>query len=121
MTFFWYFLAGGIATAVHYAVLIVLVEVAGLSAGASAAIGALVGAAVAYFVNRRITFSGTAALHLQAIPRFLAVAFAGAALNGGLVWIGVQLLAWHYLVAQAAATLMVLGLTYRINRSWTFS
>lgn len=121
MVFFWYTLAGGIATAVHYAVLLVMVEALGFSAATSAAVGALVGAAVSYLVNRHMTFPGTTARHQQAVPRFLAVALAGAALNGALVWAGVHLLAWHYLAAQAMATLVVLGLTYRLNRSWTFA
>jgi putative flippase GtrA len=121
MIFFWYTLAGGVATAVHYAVLLVLVEVFGFSPAPSAAVGALCGAAVSYLINRHITFPGTTVRHQQAIPRFVAVAVAGALLNGGLVWAGVHLLAWHYLAAQALATILVLGLTYRLNRSWTFA
>lgn len=121
MIFFWYTLAGGMATAVHYAVLLIFVEVFAFSAAPSAAGGALCGAAVAYLINRHITFPGTSMRHQQAVPRFLVVAVAGAAINGGLVWAGVHLLAWHYLAAQAVATILVLGLTYRLNRSWTFA
>jgi putative flippase GtrA len=121
MTFFWYTLAGGIATAVHYAVLLVLVEVLAFPAASSATLGALCGAAVSYLINRQVTFQGTAVRHQQAVPRFVLIALAGAVLNGVLVWLGVHLLAWHYLVAQALATIVVLGLTYRFNRSWTFA
>ena len=121
MKFFWYAVAGGMATAVHYAVLLLLVEVFAMSPAPAAACGALSGAAVSYIVNRRLAFSGTAARHQQALPKFLLIALAGAALNGGLVWAGVQVFGWHYLAAQAVATLVVLGLTYRLNRSWTFA
>ena len=121
MLFFWYTLAGGIATAVHYAVLLIAVDGLGFSPAPSAAIGALCGAAVSYLVNRLITFPGASLRYQQAIPRFLVVAAAGALLNGGLVWAGVHLLVWHYLAAQALATIVVLGLTYRLNRSWTFA
>jgi len=121
MIFFWYALAGGIATAVHYVVLLAAVELLGFPPAPSAALGALCGAAVSYVVNRHITFPGATLRHQQAIPRFLAVAVAGALFNGALVWAGVHLLAWHYLVAQALATVVVLGLTYRLNRSWTFA
>lgn len=121
MIFFWYTLAGGIATAVHYAVLLILVEVFAFPAAPSAVVGALCGAAVSYLVNRLITFPGTTVRHQQAVPRFLTVAVAGALVNGGLVWAGVHVLAWHYLAAQALATIIVLGLTYRLNRSWTFA
>lgn len=121
MQFFWYTVAGGIATAVHYAVLIALVELSGLSAAPSAALGALCGAAVSYLVNRRMTFVGSNAGHVQALPRFMVIALLGAALNGALVWLGVQQLGWHYLFAQALATVLVLGLTFRLNRLWTFA
>ncbi len=121
MVFFRYVLAGGIATAVHYAVLLLLVEVFAWPAAPSAACGALCGAAVSYLVNRYMTFPGTTARHQQAVPRFMLIALAGAALNGGLVWGGVHLLNWHYLAAQAVATLLVLGLSFRLNRCWTFA
>ncbi len=121
MVFFWYLLAGGIATAVHYAVLLILVEVFGMAPSPSAATGALCGAAVSYVVNRNLTFPGAKARHQLAVPRFLAVAVAGALINGALVWAGVHWLGLHYLLAQAVATLLVLGLTYRLNRSWTFA
>ena len=121
MQFFWYLVAGGIATAVHYAVLIALVEFFALSAAPSAALGALCGAGVSYLLNRRMAFSASSSGHVHAFPRFIAIAFLGALLNGGLVWLGVQQLAWHYLWAQALATVLVMGLTFRLNRLWTFA
>lgn len=121
MQFFWYIVAGGIATAVHYAVLIAFVELLGFSAAPSAAFGALCGAGVSYVVNRRIAFSDSGTGHIQALPRFLAIALLGAVLNGVLVWLGVQQFGWHYLLAQALATVLVMGLTFRLNRLWTFA
>ena len=121
MQFFWYIVAGGLATVVHYAVLIALVESSGLAAAPSAAVGTLCGAGVSYLLNRRMTFSGSSAEHTQALPRFIAIALLGACLNGLLVWLGVHLLEWHYLAAQALATVLVMGLTFRLNRLWTFS
>ena len=121
MQFFWYIVAGGIATAAHYAVLIALVELFGASAAPSAAIGALCGAAVSDLLNRRMTFAGSSAGHTQALPRFMAIALLGALLNGVLVWLGVQQLGWHYFLAQVLATVLVLGLTFRLNRLWTFA
>jgi len=121
MQFFLYIVAGGIATAVHYAVLIALVELLDFSAAPSAAFGTLCGAGVSYLLNRCMTFAGSGAGHVQALPRFLAIALLGALLNGLLVWIGVQQFGWHYLLAQALATVLVMGLTFRLNRLWTFA
>jgi putative flippase GtrA len=121
LAFIRYTLTGGVATAVHYAVLLALVEWLGVPAPWAAGVGALCGAALGYLGNRHFTFQASGASHCQAVPRFLAVALAGAALNGLIVWLGTQLLGWHYLAAQVLATLVVLGLGYRLNRSWTFA
>lgn len=121
MQFFWYVVSGGIATAVHYAVLVALVEVSGLPAAPSAIIGTLCGACVSYVLNRYTTFSASGAGHSQAVPRFAAIVLLGASLNGMLVWLGVNTLGWHYLLAQALATVLVMGLTFRLNRLWTFA
>jgi putative flippase GtrA len=72
-------------------------------------------------INRRLAFSGTTARHQDALPRFLLVAVVGAVINGALVWTGSNLLGMHYLVAQALATILVLGITFQLNRSWTFA
>ncbi len=82
-----YLLVGLLATAVHYALLVALVEFAGAAAAPSAAFGAACGALAAYAGNRRFTFPG-APRHGQALPRFLAVAALGAATNGAIVWTG---------------------------------
>jgi putative flippase GtrA len=121
VAFIRYALTGGVATAVQYAVLLTLVEWLGVPAPWAAGLGALCGAALGYLGNRHFTFQGSAASHGQAVPRFLLVALAGAALNGLIVWLGTQALGWHYLAAQVLATLVVLGLGYRLNRSWTFA
>ena len=121
MQFFWYLVAGGIATAVHYAVLIALVELLSFAAALSAGIGTLCGACVSYVINRRKAFAQSSARHGHTFPRFMAIACVGAALNSALVWLGVHTLDWHYLAAQALATVLVVGLTFRLNRLWTFS
>jgi putative flippase GtrA len=115
-----YALFGGLATAVHYLVLVVLVELAGVGAGLAAATGATSGALVAYAGNRRFTF-GSDAAHRRALPRFLLVAALGATTSAVLVFAGTEWLGLHYLVPQAAATVLVLFAGFAINRRWTFA
>lgn len=119
MPFIRYALIGGFATATHYAILLVLVESLDVPAPTASALGALGGALVAYIANRRFTFPSVAT-HRRALPRFLVVAALGAGLNSLIVWLGTSALPWHYLAAQAVATVVMLVLTYHINRSWTF-
>lgn len=119
MPFIRYTLTGGVATGVHYAVLLTLVEGFHLKPPPSAVFGALCGALVAYVGNRRFTFSSRAP-HRRALPSFLLIAALGAILNGVAVWAGATFLTLHYLAAQIAATALVLFITYRLNRRWTF-
>jgi putative flippase GtrA len=115
-----YLLVGLLATTVHYALLVTLVEVAGVAAAPSAAFGAACGALAAYVGNRRFTFTGGVA-HSQALPRFLAVAALGAATNGAIVWTGTEVLGMHYLAAQVVATSIVVWSGFVLNRRWSFA
>ena len=115
-----YALSGAVATGSHYALMGGLVEVAAWPAGIASVAGATLGAGVAYGLNRAWTFAGHGVPHRHALPRFLAVAGAGALLNGALVWAGTAALGWHWLAAQAVATLAVLVASYAANRRWSF-
>ena len=92
MAFVRYTLIGGIATAVHYAVLVALVEGFGFSPSPSAMFGATCGALVAYAGNRAFTFASST-VHRIALPRFLVIAALGAMLSGGMVWVVTVILA----------------------------
>lgn len=120
MIFVLYILIGGIATSMHYLVLIGLVEGMRVAPVPAATIGAAFGALIAYVGNRRYTFPDCAHSNRIAFPRFLLVAALGAILNGGMVWVGTEALVWHYLVTQVVATLLTLLFTYDFNRSWAF-
>ena len=115
-----YALIGICATCVHYAVLWVLVEFAGTKAGPAAAVGATFGAFSAYTGNRRLTFMSRAP-HGVALPRFLLVAAFGAIASGLIVWVGPERLHVHYLMAQVAATALILWTGFTLNRRWTFA
>lgn len=113
-----YTLVGAIATAVHYVLLVLCVEFAHWPAWLASGAGAVVGAQVAYLGNRRFTFAYRGAVGTSWI-RFQLTALAGA-LQGMLVVAAGVALGTHYLVAQVAATLSSLLLTFAINRGWTF-
>lgn len=115
-----YVLIGAAATAVHYALLLALVELADAAPAPSAAFGAVCGALAAYAGNRRFTFRGGGP-HSRTLPRFLTVAAFGAAANGAIVWSGTEVAGMHYLAAQAVATLFVLWSGFVLNRRWSFA
>jgi putative flippase GtrA len=113
-----YTIVGGIGTLVHYLILIVLVAAHLTGPVVATVVGALCGAIFNYFLNARITFKKIA--NLVSIRRFALIAILGAAINGLLMAIQIHFLMVNYLVAQAVATAVVLGLTYSLNTLWTF-
>lgn len=117
--FFQYAAVGAVATAAHYAILVGLVEADLIAPQRAAAFGAWVGAQVAFAGNAAFTFRGRGAT-LRAWLRFQATAVFGAVLSFALVALGVRL-GLHYLLAQVAATLINLVVTFEINRRWSFA
>lgn len=120
MVFARYLSVGGVATLTHYLFLLLTVERHWLLPPVAAGVGALCGAGVAYVGNRHFTFQ-SARHHRVAAPRFLLVALLGAGLSSMLVALGSTLLGWHYLLAQLIATGIAMGLTFHLNRRWTFA
>lgn len=120
MSFVRYTVVGGVATLVHYIVLVILVEGLGMNPPLAAALGAACGAMAGYAGNRRFTFVSDAP-HRQALPRYLLVAAGGALANGTIVWVGTELFHWHYLPAQVLATALILVAGFVLNRTWTFA
>ncbi|MCC1495562.1 GtrA family protein [Alcanivorax sp. 1008] len=114
-----YSLVGIMATSVHYGVLILLVEQMQQTATVATWWGSLVGALVAYTGNRIYTFSSKASA-LVTLPRFLAVAGVGMAINTSTVWWLTETVQIYYLIAQLIATLTALALTFVLNHWWTF-
>jgi putative flippase GtrA len=111
--------AGAIGTATHYALLVVLVQLAGVAAVVASTAGAIAGAVVNYLLNHRYTFASDKP-HSRALPRFVVVSLAGIAVNAAVVATLVSGASAHYLLAQVVATAVVLVLGFAINRIWTF-
>jgi putative flippase GtrA len=114
-----YLVVGGLATAAHWALMVWWVERLAVPAWWASGAGAALGAQVAFVANRRFTFGHGGPLW-QAWWRFMATAALGAGLGMLIVAAGVAL-GWHYLLAQALATAVVVVLTFAVNRGWTFA
>ncbi len=112
-------LVGVLATLLHYAVLIALVELAQWRAVPAALVGYVAGGVVSYILNRRLTFASERP-HAQATWRFALVAFVGFCLTYGLMHVFVERLGAPYLPAQVVTTCLVMFVSFAANRSWTF-
>ncbi len=113
-----YAMVGAIATAVHYLLLVLLVEGAGWPPFAATGAGAVLGAQVAYAGNRWFTFAHRGPL-AASWWRFQSTAVIGAGVGMAVVALGVHL-GLYYLLAQVAATGLSMLLTYAVNRRWSF-
>ena len=111
---------GIIGTAVHYLLLIIMVEVFNRDPVSGSAVGFLGGALVNYYLNRHYTFKSDAR-HMVAMPKFLAVAAIGMILNVTIMATLTSLLDFQYLIDQIFATTVVLLWNFIANKFWTFA
>lgn len=114
------FTAVGIATAgLYYGLLFVAVELLQLSAvGASAVVYVVV---IAF--NYTLHYSWTFALsspHTAAIKRFLFMTACGFFINISIMYLGVVVLQWNYLVAQAIAMGVIIVWNFVLSSLWVF-
>lgn len=110
---------GAIGTAGHYTVLILLVELGIMSAVPASVAGFVVGAIINYLLNYRFTFNSDKP-HTEAFSKFMTVAVITACINTLLMYVGVEIIRVHYLLAQIVATGVVLLINFIANKLWTF-
>lgn len=109
---------GAAGTGVHYVLYLALVMLFGVGPGGAAFAGAVAGACVVYLLNRRFTFN-TTRQHRETFPRFAALALFGALLNGAIVG-ALSRIGLHFLLAQIAATVIVLFINFVVSKKWIF-
>ena len=110
---------GAVGTAAHYALLLALVEFVGVDPVAGSVAGFVLGALVNYTLNRSLVFASDRA-HIEALPRFLAVAGTGLCWNALLMYVFVDWVGAHYALAQIVTTALLLVWHYAGNAWWTF-
>lgn len=115
---FRYIVVGGIATAIQYAILILLVRGVGMAPTPASSIGFVLSAGVNYLLNYRFTFQSNRP-HGPAAAKFAVLAGTGLLINAAIMHLmtgaGAQ-----YLIAQACATSVVLFFGFISNTIWTF-
>lgn len=107
------------AAAVHYGLLIGLVEGAGADPVPATLAGYLGGGVVSYALNRRLTFASDRP-HREATWRFALVAAVGFGLTWLFMALFVRTLGAPYLPAQLVTTGLVLVWSFGANKLWTF-
>jgi putative flippase GtrA len=114
-----FFLVGGFSTALQYLILFVLVRAGGVDSVVASSVGYVLSAVANYDLNYRLTFRSRVP-YLGGMLRYALVMTTGFLLNGAIMAAGTKFLALHYLVAQVAATIVVLFWNFYAHRRWTY-
>ncbi|QPF73701.1 GtrA family protein [Roseateles sp. DAIF2] len=112
-------LVGGLATAVQYLLMALLIDALGWPAVPASGLSYAISAALNYLLNRRYVFRSRVS-HGVAGPRFLLIVLIGLALNMGLLYIGVEMLDLHWLLAQLFTTALVMLNNFLLAKFWAF-
>lgn len=110
---------GVAAAAVHFGVLIALVELAGIRPVPATLAGYVAGGIVSYALNRRHTYKSDRP-HEEAGWRFAVVAGVGFLLTSAFMYLLHDVAGLYYLFAQVLTTGVVLIWSFLAHRLWTF-
>ena len=116
---FRYAVVGGINTAVHFLVTVVLVESGLMSPVPASVAGFICALLVAYMLNRHWTF-GQTDRPLERLYRFSAVSLLGLGLNTLIMYLAVDWLNWHYLIGLLLVAVVIPPLNFLLNLYWSF-
>jgi putative flippase GtrA len=117
-----YTIAMGTAFAVDLATLVALVEVAAVPYLGAAAVGFVSGGLVAYLLSVRFIFRHRRVQdrRIEAVT-FIALGLVGLVVNLGGMWLGVEALSLHYVVAKVAAAGLSFVTNYGLRRLMLFT
>ena len=113
-----FLLVGGFATGLQYAIMALLMALAGMPALAASNIGFGISAVANYLLNARLTFRSERS-HASTLPRFAITAALGLAINSLLLSLLIAA-GLHPAPAQVLTTAGVLIWNYTLNALWTF-
>lgn len=113
-----FLVVGGFATGLQYAIMALLMTLAGLPALTASNIGFAISAVVNYLLNAKLTFRSERS-HASTLPRFAVTAALGLGINSLLLSLLIAA-GLHPAPAQILATGGVLIWNYTLNALWTF-
>lgn len=113
-------LIGLLAGAVHFSIVVLLVESAGLKPLIANIFAFLAAFQVSYWGHRYWTFRGTTASHRMALPRLFLVCSAAFAANESLFYLFLALFNLPYPIALFLVLAILPLLTFTLSKLWVF-
>ncbi|HEY0687070.1 MAG TPA: GtrA family protein [Steroidobacter sp.] len=112
-----FLLSGVLATAVHFAVALAMIETAHAEPAIANAVAFTVATAFSYVINTLWSFGSS--IDGRTLARFVTVQLLGvvlaAAVSGTVDWLG-----GHYIVGIICVPVFVTPVTYTLHRLWTY-
>ena len=116
-----YLVNGLIATAVHFAVLMVNLELLGVSsAGLASAIAAVFGISTSFVGSRRFVFRASGVALGRQVPRFLTLYGTVALFHGAVLLLWTDIYGFDYRVGFVLATALQIGISFFGNKILVF-
>lgn len=112
-------IVGSLAAAVHFSIVISLVEIAELQPLVANIFAFMISFQVSYFGHRRFTFAALTE-HRVALPRLLLVSSSAFAANEGLYYLFLTLFHLPYALALFLVLAILPLLTFTISKVWVF-
>lgn len=110
---------GVLATAIDFAVMIVLTEIAGLDPVVSAGISFTVSVVFNYLASMRFVFRRREDLSRTAeVTVFVILSLVGLAMNELLMWVGSTVLGLNYVLVKVVATAVVMLWNFFSRKRW---
>nr|WP_217344293.1 GtrA family protein [Noviherbaspirillum sp. L7-7A]MBV0878429.1 GtrA family protein [Noviherbaspirillum sp. L7-7A] len=113
-----FLVVGGFATGLQYAIMALLMALAGVPALAASNTGFAISAVANYLLNAKLTFRSERS-HASTLPRFAVTAALGLGINSLLLSLLIAA-GLHPAPAQILSTAGVLIWNYTLNALWTF-
>ena len=118
-TMFRFGVVGVLTAAIHYGLLYTGVELLALDTTLASSVGFVAAVIFNYFMHYSWTF-GEPAPHGRTLWRYLVMIGCGFLINGGLMYAGVNLTDWHYLVVQTLVFIAVIAWNMAVSSLWVF-
>ncbi len=110
---------GAIATLIQYLILVLLVELIGLTPYIASSFGYIVSSFFNYVANYYFSF-GSKAGHTSAICKFLIVALSGLLINSIIVFYFTEKMHFNYVLSQISSTTVVVISNYILLKNWAY-
>jgi putative flippase GtrA len=114
-----YGIVGLVGTFIHFAVLILLVELFSFQPVLSSALGFIIVVVASYYLNKKWTFKSNERTFPE-FMRYLITSVSGLIMNIAIMYLAIDIIGLDYFIGQLLVTIVIPITNYFLNHYWTF-